>query len=308
VQENPADARGWSMLGRSYTLLGRFGEASEAYAKAETLAPRDADLLSRHAEARIMANNGTVGEDARGLIARALAIDPKDPRARFYQAVGEIQAGREHEALNLLVALEADTPADAAWRPVVTRRIDALASQLGLDPAHLPGRAAPSPATAAPLAPERAPPPGTSGPDQAKMIRGMVEGLAARLEKEPNDPDGWARLGKSYGVLGEREKSRDAWRHAAELKPDDPAILAAYASAMLTAAGDGPAPPEFAATAAQLLRVAPDNPDALWFAGVAAQARGDASAARKYWQSLLDRLPAESPARDEVARALAELK
>jgi cytochrome c-type biogenesis protein CcmH len=238
------------------------------------------------------------------LIDKALALDPTEPRSRFYQAMGEAQAGRAREALNLLVALEADTPPDAVWRPVVAARIERLARELGLDPARVPGRAEPPPAQQA----ERAPPPGMSAEDQQKMIRGMVEGLAARLAKEPNDPDGWARLGRSYTVLGEHEKAREAWRRAAELKPDDKAVLAAYASAILTLSRDAPPPPEFVAVAAALLRAAPEDPDALWFAGVAARARGDQQSARAYWTRLLERLPAESPARDEVTRALAELK
>lgn len=40
-------------------------------------------------------------------------------------------------------------------------------------------------------------------------IRAMVEGLAARLEAEPDDPEGWVRLARAYDVLGETEK-RDA--------------------------------------------------------------------------------------------------
>jgi len=307
VKDEPNDARGWSMLGRSYTLLSRFDEAIDAYQHAEALAPHDSDLLSRHAEARVMADGGTVGAEAKTLVERALALDPQDPRARFYQALAEDQAGHGREALDLWLALEADTPPDAAWRPVVAARIEAQARALGLDPTKLPRRV-PRATAEAPAAPGRAAPEGMSGEDQAKMIRGMVEGLAARLAENPNDADGWARLGRSYAVLGEREKARDAWRHAAELKPRDASTLAEYASAILALTGDDAPPPEFTATAAALLRLAPDNPDALWFAGVAAQARGDKDSAAKFWTALLEQLPAESPARDEVTRALARLK
>ena len=303
LKTSPDDARGWSMLGRSYALLARFDEAIAAYRRAEALAPNDADLVSRHAEARIMADDGTVSEEARTLVDKALTLDAKEPRARFYQAMAEAQAGRAREALNMLVALEADTPPDAAWRPVVAARIERLARELDLDPARVPGRPE-APAQQA----ERAPPPGMNAEDQQKMIRGMVEGLAARLAQQPNDPDGWARLGRSYGVLGEREKARDAWRRAAELKPGDKTVLAEYASAILTVTGDTTPSREFTAVAAALLRLAPEDPDALWFAGLAARTRGDTQSARTYWKRLLDRLPAESPARDEVARAIGELK
>ena len=42
--------------------------------------------------------------------------------------------------------------------------------------------------------------------DRAEMIAAMVEGLAARLEEEPNDPQGWIRLLRARKVLGQTEK------------------------------------------------------------------------------------------------------
>jgi cytochrome c-type biogenesis protein CcmH len=42
------------------------------------------------------------------------------------------------------------------------------------------------------------------------MIRGMVEGLAARLEKSPRDVDGWIKLIRSRVVLGETDQAKHA--------------------------------------------------------------------------------------------------
>ncbi len=53
--------------------------------------------------------------------------------------------------------------------------------------------------------------------DRDQMIRGMVAGLAARLEDEPNDPEGWAMLIRSYTVLGDAEAADTALARAAEL-------------------------------------------------------------------------------------------
>ena len=63
------------------------------------------------------------------------------------------------------------------------------------------------------------------------MIMGMVGKLAARLEQQPDDVEGWARLGRSYMVLGEPQKARDAYGHAVKLRPDDAALKDAYAEA-----------------------------------------------------------------------------
>jgi cytochrome c-type biogenesis protein CcmH len=51
----------------------------------------------------------------------------------------------------------------------------------------------------------------TMAPEQrAAMIRGMVDRLAARLKQDGGDVEGWLRLTRSYAVIGERDKARDA--------------------------------------------------------------------------------------------------
>ena len=48
-------------------------------------------------------------------------------------------------------------------------------------------------------------------PEQrSQMIRGMVASLAAKLEANPDDAEGWRRLARAYQVLGEDEKAKDA--------------------------------------------------------------------------------------------------
>ncbi|MEP3888828.1 MAG: hypothetical protein ABJN69_00090 [Hellea sp.] len=42
--------------------------------------------------------------------------------------------------------------------------------------------------------------------ERAEMINAMVEGLAARLEDNPNDPQGWARLIRARTVLSQDGK------------------------------------------------------------------------------------------------------
>ena len=50
--------------------------------------------------------------------------------------------------------------------------------------------------------------------DRAAMIEGMVAALAARLEDEPDDAEGWARLIRSYVVLDQRGSAAAALRSA----------------------------------------------------------------------------------------------
>jgi len=82
LKDNPEDAEGWMMLGRSYSVLGRFGESAEAYAKAAARMPRDAQLLADYADALAMAQGRSLQGEPEKILVRALAIDPLNVKAR----------------------------------------------------------------------------------------------------------------------------------------------------------------------------------------------------------------------------------
>jgi cytochrome c-type biogenesis protein CcmH len=81
LRENPDDVEGWKLLGRSYSVLGRFGESAEAYAKAAARAPRDAQLLADFADVLAMARGQTLEGEPEKLVLRALEIDPANLKA-----------------------------------------------------------------------------------------------------------------------------------------------------------------------------------------------------------------------------------
>src|SRR5213078_5280699 len=143
-------------------------------------------------------------------------------------------------ALQGWVDLATDAPADAEWQPLLGQRIAEAAAQLGVDPATLKTSSGmPSPAAVAAAAQTTA---GASPEERRAMILAMVGNLAAKLEQQPDDVEGWARLGRSYVVLGEPQKARDAYAHALKLKPDDPALRQAHAEASRAADGGAAQP------------------------------------------------------------------
>lgn len=81
LEQNPQDAKGWAMLARAQTVLGRFGDASAAYAKAVALFPEDAQLLADYADALAMAQGGHLPGEPEKLIDRALRADPDNAKA-----------------------------------------------------------------------------------------------------------------------------------------------------------------------------------------------------------------------------------
>ena len=81
MRENPDDAEGWKLLGRSYVALGRFPEALDAYAKAAARKPRDAELLADMADVLATTRSERLQGEPEKLVLRALEIDPQNLKA-----------------------------------------------------------------------------------------------------------------------------------------------------------------------------------------------------------------------------------
>lgn len=78
MTQDPEDAEGWIMLGRSYRALGRFNQAAQAFANASARLPRDAGLLADHADMLAMAQGRRLEGEPEKIVARALEIDPNN--------------------------------------------------------------------------------------------------------------------------------------------------------------------------------------------------------------------------------------
>ena len=304
LEANPDNLEGWLLLGRSYVVLQRYPEAADALRQAAALSGGDPEVLGMLGEAIVWANDGVVVPEAVGIFRRALDARPEDPAARFHLALARAQAGEVREAYDMWLALAADTPADALWRADLEGLIRQAAEMLDVEPGVVPRGPAVAEGPAGPTADDMAAAADMSPEERMEMIRSMVEGLAARLEETPDDPEGWRRLARSYTVLGEPEKATDALRRAVELVPDDLETLHAYARALAGGLG-AEAPPDAAvAVYERILALDPDDGAALWFVGLAAAGRGESAAARVHWQRLLTLLAPGSDEHEAVRAAL----
>jgi cytochrome c-type biogenesis protein CcmH len=227
LRANPDNADGWILLGRSYVTMDRYAEAAEAFRRALRLNGADPDLAAAYGEALVAAAGGQVTPNARQAFQSAFDAAPDNPKARYYLALHRAQQGDLNGALQGWVDLAAIAPADVPWLPIVHQQITRAAAELGIDPATIEpspeARAAQTRAPAgeaAPRGPTRADmeaAAGMSAEDRDQMIRSMVERLAARLEDQPDDREGWLRLARAYEVLGEPDKARDALARAEAL-------------------------------------------------------------------------------------------
>jgi len=92
MQSNPDDMQGWLMLARSYKALGRYDDAVDAYAKAETVIDKEPDLLSSYAETIAMSKGQRLAGKPRELVERALKIDPRHAHSLFLAGAAAIEA------------------------------------------------------------------------------------------------------------------------------------------------------------------------------------------------------------------------
>ncbi len=194
-------------------------------------------------------------------------------------------------------SLEVDSPSDAAWLPAVREMIASVATEAGIDPASVPATStAPIRPTPAPTADDVAAAQSMSPSDQRKMIRDRVAGLAQRLAANPDDLEGWKRLGKPYLVLNESAKAQQADARAVAMAPTDTELLAAYANATLMAPGPIDIPPQSIEALHEVLKTDASNATALWFVGLAESGAGHAQEAAALWKRLLSELPPDTPA------------
>ena len=133
LKEEPDDARGWRLIGPVYLQLGRYGDAINAFGRVMQLEGRDADALAGLAEALTLSGDGMVPPPARQAFEAALEVDPAHPRARFYMALSNAQAGQFEQALVEWKALLADAPEGAPWSAAVADQIAAVERRLAAD-------------------------------------------------------------------------------------------------------------------------------------------------------------------------------
>ena len=302
LEQDPTEIRGWVLLGRTYVQLAEYDKAAQVYEKALTYDGDNSDLRAAYGEALVLAAGGTVTPEARRVFEDTLAKAPDDPRAMFYLALAEEQAGKPQDALDRWIALLKVSPPEAPWTAIARERATKTATALGLDPAAAlpPVPKGPTPgdvAAAQSMTPE----------ERRAMIESMVHQLADRLKEQPDDLEGWLRLGRSYTVLERHAEARDALGNAAGIAPENTDVLLLQGRAIRAAAG-AKETPESLAVMRRVLVLDPQNIEALWLVGLSEVEAGDRAAGISKMQQALERLPADAPNRDALAQRLEALK
>ncbi|MCW1382161.1 tetratricopeptide repeat protein [Novosphingobium sp. KCTC 2891] len=227
LKENPEDAESWRMLGWSYFQTERYAEAATALKQATKLDPEHAETFSFLGEALVLASDteGRIPPDARAAFDKALKLDPKDARARYFKAVAMDLAGQHRRAIDAWFALLADTPSDAPYADDIRKVIRDVGDKYKINvgkrlaeaqfAAPYGGMVTDGPRVAAAAIPgpstdQMKAAAGLPKGQQEAMIRGMVDGLQAKLEKNPGNAEGWIMLMRSRMQLGEPARAAQA--------------------------------------------------------------------------------------------------
>lgn len=213
---NGGPSEGWMLLGQTYSRMGRFGEAAAAFKVVSERPEADSAVFSMLAEALIYAEQGVVTPPAEAAIDRALSMNPDNPASVYYKALALSQKGESSQGYELLIARLNAADGFYPWMENLVIEANRIGAEIGKPPLSL--------ADFAPMAN----PPGPSAEDVANaqemsdderqaFILSMVARLADRLEKEPNDLDGWMRLGNAYSVLEQTDDAIRAFERAEAL-------------------------------------------------------------------------------------------
>ena len=211
---NPQDGRGWEVLAPIYLREGRLQDARQAYANALRLLGSTAKREADFGEAAVAEANGMVTADAKDAFLRARKLDPADTRAGYYLGRAREQDGDKAGAVAAWQALlDARPPPGPAAAAFLRKEIARVSGQ----PAAEPGPTQDDVSAADAMTPA----------DRAKMIQGMVSGLASRLRAQGGTAEEWMRLIKAYSVLGQNDQARTALADARKALAASPDALKA---------------------------------------------------------------------------------
>lgn len=313
LKEDPDNLEGWLLLARSFAFTQRYQEAAGAFASAAALAPDDDDIAVAYGEALTLAAGSTVTPAARRQFDAVLARNPDHEGARYYLGMAQLQAGDRTVALQTWIGLAQSADPAAPWLPDLVGQIEKLASDLDVEApeitiAEAPAAAPPEPEAPGPDASDLEMAAEMTPEEQMVAINSMVARLEGRLIENPDDPEGWKRLGRAKRVLEDFPGARDAYANAVEQAPDDIDALGGLAEVeMLLGEPDQPVSERAVVLYRRMLELDERQPDALWFLGLSEAQSGRPEAAADLWNRLLVMLPPDSAEHEMLATRIGEL-
>lgn len=138
-------------------------------------------------------------------------------------------------------------------------------------------------------------------------VDAMVLGLRKKLEAEPNNPEGWYMMGRSYMALKRYDGAVEAYEKLLELQPKDAKamLFLADAAAMANKGNVAGRPAELIEKS---LEIEPNNITGLWLGGMSAQQQEKHEQAIQRWTTLIPLLGNDAKQVSEVRSLIARSK
>jgi len=134
-----------------------------------------------------------------------------------------------------------------------------------------------------------------------------IQELEKKMERLPENPDGWLLLARSYVELERYDDAVRCYANLVKLVPGEAQLWADYADARAMTNNQSllGEPTKFLNKAVELDA---NNASARALSGSAAMERGDYAAAVMHWQKLLELLPPDYPGAEMIQQGLAQAK
>ena len=224
TKATPNDPQPLYYLGVVERAEGDLAASIRHLEKAADLSPGDAKVWAALGTALVERDQDQVGPAAEDAFRRSVALDPTALQPRYFLARAEIAGGHAAAGLAAWRVLLAGLPAQDPRRAALQAEIDQVTSTGKLDVAQ------------APSGQDRS----AEAGQQSQFIQSMVARQAAELKARPDDPAGWARLIRAYGVLHQADRQTAAIAEAQRLFKDRPGDLS---TALQGQSAPTPAPP-----------------------------------------------------------------
>ena len=188
---HPKDGKALEQITPLYLEAGRYDDAVRTSEAAIDSLGKSPERLVKYAEALSYANDGEFSPEAVTQLERALKLAPTFLLARYYLGLAAAQQGEVEKARKIWTAMLPELSQGSKAKKDVLDKLALLdAPAEGAAPGSQPNAA--------------------SADQQQKSIQAMVDAAAQRLAAQGGSAKEWARLIRSYKVLNQPDKARDA--------------------------------------------------------------------------------------------------
>jgi cytochrome c-type biogenesis protein CcmH len=133
LEQNPNDADGWYLMGRTMMMMKQYSAAAESYENTYKLVGDEPMVMLALADATAMAQGGNMAGKPKQLVFAAIAIDPNHTTGLWMAGMIAEEEGKDEEALNYWLRLRpliAEMPSEVAQ---LDNFIHRAATKLGKD-------------------------------------------------------------------------------------------------------------------------------------------------------------------------------